>query len=576
MKRLLIAALSILMISFAHAQVSQNGDIAQNKAVSVTPDQSQFSSLAYSNASNTGPKSDSNVQFKTQAQMGAIKEKGLVAFGSNLFNDQCKNLHQTNFFNPDYRITMGDKINLQMWGAFQFSQVLTVDAQGNVFVPEVGPIHLEGTKNKVLNNIIQNSIKKTFSKDVHVYADLVTAQPVQVYVTGFVNSPGLYDGLSSDSVIYYLCAAGGINLKEGSFRNISLRRHGKALYKIDLYDFILKGNISQFQMHQGDTIVVGPQQHIISVEGDVKNPYQYEWNKSNISLDEVINLANIEPTVTFVRIQRNQGFKPTIMYKRLNQVRDMRLQSGDRVTFVADKEVSQILITVQGEIKGPHQYILERGQTLDDLVRKLDFSNTANVENMQLYRESVATQQKQALNASLARLERQVMTTKPMTGDDAKAQALQSEMVVKFVNEAKSVETKGQVALDEPYTWKKVLLENNDVINIPQYTSVVTVSGDVINASSVEVNPGYRVIDYIQLAGGFDKTANQSEFLLMHQNGKSEIVKNTSRGMRRARVRGGDQIIVLPNTDDAGIKLATALTTILYQTAIAARVVLMM
>jgi protein involved in polysaccharide export with SLBB domain/predicted RNA-binding protein YlxR (DUF448 family) len=587
MKNVLLLILWIIGITSSWADASQqvtqlnaNNSIQQvdNRVTSnqevTQADQKQFSSLAYGNPTNTGNTSNTNIQFKTSASMGAIESQQLIPFGSNLFRDQCKNLRQSNFFNPEYRLTIGDKINLQMWGAFQFSQVLTVDAQGNIFLPEVGPIHLEGVKNKDLSATIQHNIMRIFKKGVHSYADLITAQPVQIYVTGFVNSPGLYDGLSSDSVIYYLCTAGGINMREGSFRNISLIRNGRQIHNIDLYDFLINGNIDQFQLHQGDTIVVKPQHFTVSVEGAVKHAYQYEWNKELIKMDELIKVVNPEATATFVQIQRNQGEKPKVYYKRIDEARDMLLASGDRLNFVADKDVKQVIVTVKGQIRGRHQYVMERGQTIDDLLKKVRFTKQANVENIQLYRESAKEQQKSALYSSLARLERQVLTSKPFTGDDAKAQALQSEMVMKFVNEAKNVELQGQVVLGHPSTWNQVLLENNDIINVPQYSSVVNVSGDVVNASSIEVTPGMTVLDYISAAGGFDKTANTKEFLVMRQNGQAFLVKNSRGALRQVQVKGGDQIIVLPDTDDSGLKLSTAVSQIVYQTALAARVIM--
>ncbi|WP_238551275.1 SLBB domain-containing protein [Legionella oakridgensis] len=391
-------------------------------------------------------------------------------------------------------------------------------------------------------------------------------------MTGYVNSPGLYDGLSSDSIIYFLCAAGGVNLQEGSFRDIDIVRAGKEIRQVDLYDFLLKGNISTFQLHQGDTIVVKPQKYMVSVAGDVKNPYQYELTTHNIPLTSLIKLANVEPTATYVRIQRNQGMKPTFIYQKIKQEAPVYIQAGDRVTFVADKEVQQTIVTVTGQVKGPHQYVVKQGTTLADFIKTLQLAPDANIENVQLFRESVARQQKEALNASLSRLKRQTMTGDSLTGDDAKIQATRSELIMKFVQEAKEIETKGQVVIGEPSHWERVRLENNDVINIPAKTNVVTVSGDVVNSISLTINPNYRLIDYINAAGGFQKTANTGEFLLMRQNGQVQLIKNNSHQNSRIPLEGGDQLVVLPKETESGIKVTGMMSSILYQLAIAARV----
>jgi protein involved in polysaccharide export with SLBB domain len=515
---------------------------------------------------------DNNIQMKTSTHMGDVLNLKLPVFGYNLFGNQCTKLHQARFFNPEYRLAVGDEISIQMWGAFRFTEKLTVDTQGNIFIPEVGPIKVEGIENQKLNKIVEAHVKRTFKKGVNVYADLVTAQPVQVYVTGYVNSPGLYDGLSSDSVIYFLCAADGINLHEGSFRDIDIVRGGKEIQNIDLYDFLLKGSVSPFQLHQGDTIVVKPQKFTVSVAGDVKHSYQYELTGQQIPLTSLMKLANVQATATYVRVQRNQGMKPTFIYKQIQESKPMHIEAGDRVTFVADKQVQQTLITVRGQVRGPHQYVIKHGTTLAQFVKKIQLSPEANLVNLQLYRDTVARQQKDALNTSLSRLQRQAMTTEPLTGDDAKAQAARSELITKFVQEARLVDTKGQVVVGDPSQWEKIELENNDVINIPPMTSVVTVSGDVVNSISLAANPNYRITDYIRAAGGFQKTANQSEFLLMRQNGQVEIVKNSGWSSSRVKLGGGDQLVVLPKETENGIKVTGMMSSILYQLAIAAKV----
>lgn len=515
---------------------------------------------------------ENNIYMKSSTHMGDVLNNKLPIFGHNLFGNQCSALHQARFFNPQYRLTVGDEVNIQMWGAFQLSQKFTVDTQGNIFIPEVGPVRVDGIENQKLNDTIQHHVKKTFKKGVNVYADLVTAQPVQVYVTGFVSSPGLYDGVSSDSIIFFLCAAGGINLQEGSFRDIDIIRAGKKLRKVDLYDFLLKGNISPFQLHQGDTIVVKAQKYIVSVAGDVKNPYQYELTDQAISLSTLMKLANVEASATYVRIQRNQGMMPTFIYQQIHQSKPVSIQAGDRVTFVADKEIQQTFITVKGQIKGPHQYVVKHGTTLADFLKTLPLAPEASLDNIQLFRQSVAKQQKEALNASLTRLQRQTMTGESLTGEDAKVQATRSELIMKFVMEAQKVETKGQVVIGDQSHWEKITLENNDIINIPEATSVVTVSGDVVNSISLTANPRYKLIDYIKAAGGFQKTANKSEFLLIRQNGQVQVVKNSGWHGQQYPLQGGDQLMVLPKETENGIKLTGMMSSILYQLAIAAKV----
>ncbi|MGQ3890873.1 SLBB domain-containing protein [Legionella sp. CNM-4043-24] len=533
----------------------------------------QFSSLAFSSPQNTRH-SNNNIKINQQDRVGAFIHDQLPVFGQNLFGTQCLKFKQTRFFNPKYLITVGDQINLQMWGAYQFNKELLVDTQGNIFIPEVGPVKVEGVENRHLNNVIQLHVKKIFKRDVSVYADLVSVQPVQVYVTGFVNSPGLYDGLSSNSVIYFLCAAGGINLKEGSFRSIHVLRNSKVIHDIDLYDFILRGQIEPFQLHQGDTIVVNSQKYNISAAGAVKNPYQYEWKSKTITMATLANLVNVDPSVTFVRIQRNSGNKPLLIYKPISEAMRMDLQSGDSVSFVADNEVEQIIVTVKGQVKGHHQYVLKSGSTLADLMKQVQVTPEARLQNLQLFRESIAKQQKEAISSSLARFERQVMTSTPTSDEDAKTQAAQSDMIMKFIQGAKNVKTQGQIVIGDMSRWSEIPLENNDIINVPAATSVVTVSGDVVNAVSIKAEPNYGIQHYINAAGGFNQTADTSKALLIKQNGNVYLLALTRGKNSSVRIEGGDQIIIVSKVTSEGWKLTGVMSKIAYQMAIAARVAL--
>lgn len=122
-----------------------------------------------------------------------------LLFGSQLFSGRFAS-EAFSGFNPEYRIAVGDRVSVRMWGAFNFEAAQAVDAQGNIFIPNVGPVRVLGVRNADLNQQVESQVKRTFRASVGVYATLEAAQPVKVYVTGFVRAPGLYGGLSSDSV----------------------------------------------------------------------------------------------------------------------------------------------------------------------------------------------------------------------------------------------------------------------------------------------------------------------------------------------------------------------------------------
>ncbi len=129
-------------------------------------------------------------------------------FGANLFTGSFAREGATQF-NPDYAIATGDNIQVRFWGAFEYDAGLTVDPKGNIFIPHVGPVKVLGVRNKDLQRIVDSAVGKVFLANVYSYASLAAAQPVRIFVSGFVNRPGLYSGTSMDSLLHYLDQAGG-------------------------------------------------------------------------------------------------------------------------------------------------------------------------------------------------------------------------------------------------------------------------------------------------------------------------------------------------------------------------------
>lgn len=120
-------------------------------------------------------------------------------FGEQLFRGAFSTTSGSTF-NDSYTINPGDNVQVRMWGAYQYAATMTVDPQGNIFLPNVGPVRIAGVKNGNLQSVVEQEVKRIYRSNVGVYASLEQAQPVKVFVTGFVEQPGYYGGLAADSV----------------------------------------------------------------------------------------------------------------------------------------------------------------------------------------------------------------------------------------------------------------------------------------------------------------------------------------------------------------------------------------
>ncbi|QIO10174.1 polysaccharide biosynthesis/export family protein [Acinetobacter lanii] len=486
-------------------------------------------------------------------------------FGAQLFKGAFASTAGSTF-NNSYVINPGDNINLRLWGAYQFTGTQTVDPQGNIFIPNIGPLKVAGISNGSLQSVVTAAVRKIYVSNVNVYAALEQAQPVKVLVTGFVNQPGNYGGVANDTVLAYLDRAGGVDPERGSYVDVQIIRNGQHIKYVNLYDFLLAGQIKPFSFKDGDVIVVAPRKHTFSVEGEVYNAYDFEFNNPTLSVAQALTVARVKPSATHVSVSRRQGTQYTSEYHTLADAQNVMLQDGDLLAVTADRFAGTIQVRIEGAHNGTHALVLPYGSKLSEVMKQLQPNALAEVQSLQLYRPSVAKRQKEMLNVSLDKLEEATLSVRSSTQEEANLRAKDAELVKQFIAKARQVEPKGQVVLD-PKHFDDVILEQGDILMIPERTSVIMVHGEVTFPNGVAWREGMKAEDYIGDVGGFTQKSNRSKLIVIHQNGESELVKGSH------IIQQGDEILVLPKLQTKGVELTRGLTQILYQIAIAAKIV---
>ncbi|WP_374674458.1 polysaccharide biosynthesis/export family protein [Ideonella sp.] len=486
-----------------------------------------------------------------------------VVFGSQMFSGRFGAVTFSGF-NPDYQLAIGDRVLVRLWGATVYEAVQPVDAQGNIFIPNVGPVKVVGVRNGDLNQLVDNSVKKVFRANVGVYATLEAAQPVKIYVTGFVRAPGLYGGLSSDSVLYYLDRAGGIDTDRGSYLAVDVMRNGKLRARIDLYQFLLKGEIAALQLQDGDTIVVPPRRHAVVVAGEVLNPYQFELSKPQVTASELMALAQPRSSATHISIVRSIGAERRSEYHPIETAGNVVIQGGDEVAFTADKYPATILVRIEGAHLGERSFVMPYGAKLKDVIARLKPAPQANISALQLYRRSVAARQKESLDQTLRGLEVTALTGRSSTMEEANLRKTEADLILQFVERARQIQPKGQVVLSAKDQQGETIMEDGDVVRLPEVSNLVAVSGEVTFANTLVYSPSYSVDDYVELVGGYTQRSDRTKTLLLRPDG-SIAPYGSAPGP-------GDEIIVFPKVETKWVEVARGITSILYQLAISAKV----
>jgi protein involved in polysaccharide export with SLBB domain len=486
-----------------------------------------------------------------------------LMFGAQMFSGRFGGVTFSGF-NPDYQLAVGDNVLVRLWGATLYEAVQPVDAQGNIFIPNVGPVKVVGVRNGDLNQLVDTAVKKVFRANVGVYATLQAAQPVKVYVTGFVRAPGLYGGLSSDSVLYYLDRAGGIDADRGSYLAVDVMRNGKLRARIDLYKFLLKGQIEALQLQDGDTIVVPPRRHSVVVTGEVLNPYQFELDKPQITAAELMALASPTPNATHISIVRSIGAERRSEYHPIETAGSVVIQAGDVVGVTADKYPATILVRIDGAHLGERSFVMPYGARMKDVIARLKPAPQANLDALQLFRPSVALRQKANLETTLRGLEVTALTSRSSTQEEANLRKVEADLILQFVERARAIVPKGQVIMASKAQLPDTLMEDGDVVVLPERTNLVAVSGEVVFANTLIFSPTYSVDDYVDLVGGYTQRADRTKTLVLRVDGS--IAPSGS-------VPGpGDEIIVFPRVESKWVEIARGVTSILYQLAVSAKV----
>ncbi|HEY4355743.1 MAG TPA: SLBB domain-containing protein [Acidobacteriaceae bacterium] len=190
---------------------------------------------------------------------------------------------------PEYVIGPGDEILVRMWGHDNFNGRLTVDRAGSIYIPQVGSIHVAGEHFDEVQTQIQHELSRTY-RNFQLSVNMGQLRSIQVFVLGEALHPGAYTVSSLSTAFNALLASGGPT-RAGSLRALEVRRAGKTVATIDLYDFLLRGDKSKDVILQsGDVLfipAVGPQ---VALSGSVKHPAIYEL-KTGTSVKDLFDLA---------------------------------------------------------------------------------------------------------------------------------------------------------------------------------------------------------------------------------------------------------------------------------------------
>ena len=296
---------------------------------------------------------------------------------------------------PEFILGPNDTMMIYIWGLVENILYLTIDLNGNIFLPKAGILHISGLRFAEAEAQIKEHLAKFF-KRFDLKMTMKDLHTIQVFVVGQVAKPGGYTISSLSTISNALYVAGGPS-KQGTMRNIRLIRNNKALVTMDLYEFLLKGDkTNDLRLETGDTIFVPPLGPVAAISGTVKRPAIYEL-KGPTPIVQLIEMgAGLVPMSHLRRVQiervRNYTEKVAIdldltaLYEGKDPQANIPILDGDFVKVFPIYSKIYELVRLDGAVKYPGDYQCKPGMKLSQLLTPEKLLPQAYLDKIELVR----------------------------------------------------------------------------------------------------------------------------------------------------------------------------------------------
>ncbi len=416
---------------------------------------------------------------------------------------------------PDFYIVgPGDKIFISISGIEEAVYNLMINQEGYLYIPKVGGVDLRNKTLAEAKSIILTRLQKSY-KNVEYFISLSDFRKIRVSLVGDVKKPSTYIVTSNSRLIDLLKMSYGLTVTS-DFRNIKINSKDGSKNNYDYLSFLRLGDFSQNPfLKDGDVIIIDRINKMITINGLVKYPAHYEF-KENETLASIINLAggllfnarkdSIE-LIRFAEDSKTQFSKYyTYDYIQNNLI---PLFNGDQVLV---RELPEFFIpqyvTINGKVRYPGFYKIIKDKTkLTEIIKEAGgFLEDASLADATLSRTDVETKK----DPEFERIK--LIPRADMTDDEYD------------YYKSKSRQRSGKVVTDFEKLFKEnilsedIILRTGDEINVPEKKNYITLIGQVVNPGNIIYQPGLKVEDYIQLAGGFSWRALENDVRVVKVN----------------------------------------------------------
>jgi polysaccharide biosynthesis/export protein len=308
----------------------------------------------------------------------------------------------------DYVIGPGDTFDIQLYGNETSNYELTVERDGRINFPKLGPLQVSGLSFDSARALIEARVAKQMV-GTRVSVTMGDLRSIRVFVLGEARNPGSYTVSGLSTMTNALFVSGGVR-KIGSLRNIELKRNGRLVSRLDLYDLLLHGDTSaDRQLMPGDVIFIPPIGETIAVDGAVQRPAIYELKHEKTAAEAVAIAGGLKPDA-----DSRIGQLDRILPSGLRQMRNVDLttaagratdlDNGDKLTIPAIRPTLEKSVELTGYVFRPGKFEYRAGLRLSDVLGSFDeLRPNADLHYIMIRREMPPEERVEVISADLTR-----------------------------------------------------------------------------------------------------------------------------------------------------------------------------
>lgn len=319
----------------------------------------------------------------------------LIPFGYDLFSTPKQTIDGesvANSFAPssnmpvpsDYIMGPDDSISIQLFGKETADFELTVNNEGTIQIPDLGPVSVTGLTYQELKQQLTEKYKQQVI-GVNPHITMGKLRTIQVFIVGETHRPGAFTLSSLSTITHALFASGGVN-NIGSLRNIELKRAGKTVSNYDLYDLLVFGSTEKdLRLQQGDVIFIPTVSRLVSVDGNVRRPAIYEV-KGTETLSDLLNIAGgILPSAAanklqVARMSPQAGLEIKTVNSLTNDGKRFLLQGGDYINVPDSNPEFNRAVLISGAYSTPGLAQWSKAKKLSSLIDESSLLNSTDLD----------------------------------------------------------------------------------------------------------------------------------------------------------------------------------------------------